>query len=208
MENNQQEQNVLKEPVNTENSSKNNDAKKLQTPSCEQSDSDSQQELLLGKFKSAEDLSKAYQELERYQGRCADELGSLRKQLASVNSVQQDFEKLQNFQMALSTCIERDKEKYNTPEYLQNPAFKDIYSEALTILGDNLDTDRLVNLLENYVNARIFANDKKKAGQEETQKVLDSLTYDKNPKENFTAPKKRFDEMTDKEINDLLDRLI
>ena len=34
------------------------------------------------------------------------------------------------------------------------------------------------------------------------------MTYDKNSKSSFAPPKKRFDEMTDEEIDDLLERLI
>ena len=35
-----------------------------------------------------------------------------------------------------------------------------------------------------------------------------SMTYDKNPKSSFSPPQKRFDEMTDKEVDELLERLI
>lgn len=169
---------------------------------------DPSEELLLGKFKSVEDLSKAYQELQRYQGQCSDELGYLRKELTNVNDMRQAMAQFNNIHDTLIGCINRDKEKYNQPEYFQDPTFREIYKEALTVLGDKLDTDRFVSLLENYVSARIFANDRKKAAQSETQQVLDSMTYEKNPKSSLTPPKKRFDEMSEKEIDEMLEKLI
>lgn len=165
-------------------------------------------ELILGKFKSVEDLSNAYEELERYQGRCSDELGSLRKELASMRDVQDAFSAYNTMQSVYLEVAQRDKEKYNTPEYFQDPTFREIYKEALLSLGGNLDTDKLVNLLDSYVSARIYAHDRKKAAQIETQKVLDSMTYDKNSKSSFTPPQKRFDEMTEQEIDEMLERLI
>ena len=165
-------------------------------------------ELILGKFKSVEDLSKAYQELQKHQGHCSDELGSLRKELASMKNFKEVLNTLNEKQNEFSKIIERDREKYNSPEYFQDPTFREIYQEALVMLGENLDTEKLVNLLESYVSARIFANDKIKAAKNETQKVLDSMTYEKNTKTSFTPPKKRFDEMSEQEIDDLLERLI
>ena len=104
--------------------------------------------------------------------------------------------------------MQRDKEKYNLPEYFQNPTFKEIYQEALLVYGANLDTERMINLIENYVSTRIQAHEKKKLANNETQNVLDSMSYSKNPKTKFTPPKKSFDEMTPQEVDELLDRLI
>ena len=47
-----------------------------------------------------------------------------------------------------------------------------------------------------------------KLAEQETQKVLDSMSYSENSKSTFTPPKKSLDEMTQKEIDELLDRLI
>lgn len=165
-------------------------------------------ELILGKFKNVEELSKAYQELQRHQGNCSEELGSLRKELSSMQSLKQTFEQYNNMQNDLLNVINRDKAKYTAPEYFQDPTFREIYREALLTFGTNLDTERLIGLLDSYANARIFANDKKKAAMNETQKVLDSMTYEEKSKTTFTTPKKRFDEMNEKEIDDLLERLI
>ena len=169
---------------------------------------DPSKELLLGKFKSVEDLSKAYEELQKHQGHCSEELGSLRKQLSEMRDIKQKMEELNSVQTQFNEIVSRDMAKYDSPEYFQDPTFCEIYKEALVMLKDNLDTDKLVTLLDAYANARIFANDKKKAANSETQKVLDSMTYSKNPKTSFNPPKKRFDEMSEKEIDEMLERLI
>jgi len=169
---------------------------------------DPSKELLLGKFKSVQDLSKAYEELQKHQGHCSEELGSLRKQLSEMRDIKQKMEELNSVQTRFNEIVSRDMAKYDSPEYFQDPTFCEIYKEALVMLKDNLDTDKLVTLLDAYANARIFANDKKKAANTETQKVLDSMTYSKNPKTSFNPPKKRFDEMSEKEIDEMLERLI
>ena len=42
----------------------------------------------------------------------------------------------------------------------------------------------------------------------ETQSVLDSMTYSKNPKTSINSPQKSLDEMTPQEVDELLERLI
>ena len=169
---------------------------------------DPQADLILGKFKSVEDLSKAYNALEKHQGECSEELGSLRKEVTALKDIQTYLDGVDSMQMAFRKCMERDSQKYNTPEYLQDPTFKELYTEALFALGDNLDTDRLVTLVESYVGARIRAYDKKKAEQNETGKILDSMTYSDNPKSSIEKPKKTLDEMTDEEFKAELRKLI
>ena len=164
--------------------------------------------LILGKFKSVEDLSKAYQELERRQGMSSAELGSLRKNVSELREVSRVFDLFKKSTGEIQEYLDRYKDKYNTPEYFQDPSFKEIFREAYTVLGNNLDMDRLVCLLDEYVSARIFAHDRERSAKNETEKVLDSMTYDKNSKTSFTPPKKRFDEMTPKEVDELLERLI
>ena len=164
--------------------------------------------LILGKFKSVQELEKAYEELQKYQGRSSEELGSMRKELSNLGDFKNLCDFYQTMQNEYLEIIERDKAKYSAPEYFQDPTFREIYKEALLTFGSNLDTDRMINLLDTYVEARIKANDKKKSAQSETQNVLDSMTYFKNPKSTITPPKKRLDEMTEQEVDELLERLI
>jgi len=200
------------EPVKTDNSdSEQAEKSHLETehePEGQSETKDPSKELILGKFKSVEDLSKAYQELQKQQGLSSDELGYLRKELSSVNSVRQALERYQQLKDEVSASIRRDREKYDKPEYFQDPTFREIYKEAVLALGETLDTDRFVNLLESYVSARIFANDKKKAATSETEQILDSMSYGKNPKSSLAKPKKNFDEMTDSEVDEMLERLL
>ncbi len=169
---------------------------------------DPSEALILGKFKSVEDLSKAYQELERRQGLNSAELGSLRRNVSELREISKAFDLFQKSTGEIQGYLDRYMDKYNTPEYFQDPSFKQIFIEAYKAIGNNLDMDRLVGLLDEYVSARIFAHDRALSAKNETEKVLDSMTYDKNSKTSFTPPKKRFDEMTPKEVDELLERLI
>ena len=169
---------------------------------------DPSEELILGKFKSVEDLSRAYEELQKRQGQSSEELGNLRKEIAGVNEFKENLNFFNAKKEEYLETILRDKEKYNLPEYFQDPTFKEIYQEALYVYGADLDTERMINLIEKYVSTRIQAHEKKKLASNETQSVLDSMSYAKNPKSKFTPPKKSFDEMTPQEVDELLDRLI
>lgn len=168
----------------------------------------SSENLILGKFKSVEDLSKAYQELQRQQGASSEELGELRKNTFAINQAKENLELLQKYQKGFENRILKDQEKYNGPEYFQDPTFREMYGEVFKVFGEDLDTDRFVNLLEGYVSSRILANEKKKSAKNETEQVLDSMSYSKNSKSSFTPPMKRFDEMTPKEIDEMLEKLI
>ncbi len=170
--------------------------------------SDPSQNLILGKFKSVEDLSKAYEELQRHQGLCSEELGELRKNSLAFKQAKDNLELLQKYQRGFEKRIRQDQEKYSAPEYFQDPSFREMYSEVFKVFGEDLDTDRFVNLLEGYVTSRIMANEKKRAAKTETEQVLNSMSYSKNSKTSFTPPQKRFDEMTPQEIDDLLEKLI
>ena len=169
---------------------------------------DPSEELILGKFKSVEDLSKAYEELQKRQGQSSEELGNLRKEIAGVNEFKENLNFFNAKKEEYLETILRDKEKYNLPEYFQDPTFKEIYQEALYVYGADLDTERMIDLIEKYVSTRIQAHEKKKLASSATQNILDSMTYSKNPKSKFTPPKKSFDEMTPQEVDELLDRLI
>lgn len=196
-----QEKEALSEPVMSDNSD--GVFKTIEG----QADDAPSQNLLLGKFKSVEELSKAYENLEKLQGAQSKELGSLRQKSNFFNEIGKMLQKQQDTKNAQQE-ISKEIEKYNTPEYFQNPIFRDIYKEAFNVLGNNLDTERLVDLAENYVKSRIFANERAKAKQEENEKAIASITFSKNKVSSLNPPKKRLDEMTSKEVDDLLERLI
>ena len=163
--------------------------------------------LILGKFKSVDDLTKAYQELEKSRGLQSEELGQLRQNSVLLNNIKKAWDQEQQIREA-ENDLKAVSEKYNTPEYFQDPSFRELYKEAYLALGKNLDAERFVNLIEGYVSSRIFALENSKAKQSETSKALNSVSFEKNSKSSITPPKKRLDEMTQDEVNELIDRLI
>lgn len=164
-------------------------------------------ELILGKFKSVEDLSKAYKELEKYQGVQSQEIGMLRQKSEICEEVNKAWQKHQDIQKA-EISLKEVAQKYNTPNYFQDPSFREIFKEAYLALGENLDADKLVNLIEGYVSSRIFAAEKSKAANSETQNIIDTMNFSKNEVNSITPPQKRLDEMNQREIDELLERLI
>ena len=170
--------------------------------------SDPKSEMILGKFKSVEDLSKAYEELQKLQGKSSQEVGNLRKDLADFSNLKEVSGLISSYQTSILPVIKRDRELYNTPEYFQNNVFKEMYTEALMAYGDNLDTDRMVGLLENYVKDRIAIYEKTKAAETETRGILDSMSYSKNPKNVISNAKKHINEMTEDEFRESIRKLI
>lgn len=169
---------------------------------------DPSNELILGKFKTVEDLTKAYEELQKKQGKSSEELGNLRKEIAGANELKEKWAFFNSKKDEFLETINRDKQKYSSPEYFGDPTFKEIYKEALLVYGADLDTDRMINLLENYVSTRIQSSEKKKFAQIENEIALDSMEYSSSQNSKFIPPKKTFDEMTSNEVDELLDRLI
>ena len=196
------------EPSSLDNSDASNQEDTCLDTSAEGQSQDPSEGLILGKFKNLEELAKAYMELQKYQGQSSQELGKLRQESISVKNLAQSFTEAAEIGKLLSNGIAEIKEKYNSPEYFQDSSFRDLYREAFLALGDSLDSDRFIDLLESYVTSRISLREKLIQAEQETQKVLDSMTYSKNPKSTFTPPKKSLDEMTQIEIDELLDRLI
>ena len=168
--------------------------------------SNPKENLILGKFKTVEDLSKAYLELQKHQGKNSEELGSLRKELAGFEELKNASSYIQAYQNSIIPVIKRDKELY--PEYFENQNFKEMYSEALMVYGDNLDTDRMINLLETYVKDRISSYDKQKAAEDENKHVLDNMSYSKNLKHSISNPKKTLNEMSEDEFRESIRKLI
>ena len=56
--------------------------------------------------------------------------------------------------------------------------------------------------------SRIFAKEKSQAKQKENNSAIDTMKFSKNEVSSLTPPKKRLDEMTEKEVDELLERLL
>ena len=156
--------------------------------------------LILGKFKSVDDLSKAYQELEKLQGNQSQELGNLRKNVGIINAIQDAWQKEKELRQNEAFL------KYSN--YFLDPSFKEMYKVAYNALGANLDTDKFIELLEGYVSSRIFNYNREKSAEAETNSAINSMTYSKNPSSSFAPPQKSLDEMSKEEIDALLDKYI
>lgn len=195
---------VETEPPTTDENSKVNELPE-QNPKENEDKSSDPSKLILGKFKSAEDLTQAYKQLEKLQGTQSSELGMLREKVAAMNNNNEVLKLLEN--VYENREIIRDAaRKY--PEYFADPSFKQLYSEAYRGFGAELDVDKLVNLIEGYTSARIFAYEKSKAAEAETQKVTSEMKFDKNDKTVTTPVKKSIQQMSPKELDEMLDKLI
>ena len=161
--------------------------------------------LILGKFKSAEDLTEAYKQLEKLQGNQSSELGMLREKVALMNNSNNALKLLESV-FENKAQIQQAAQKY--PDYFSDPSFKQIYTEAYRAFGADLDVDKLVNLVEGYASARIFAHEKSKAAKAETKQTTGGINFDKNDKNVSTPVKKSIQQMTPKELDEMLDKLI
>ena len=206
MEENQLSQdtvNAVSEPVEKADNLK-DDSKNL-SPNEQEGKSDDSSALILGKFKSAEDLTEAYKQLEKLQGNQSAELGMLREKVASMNSANEALKLLESVYVNKAKIQEAAK-KY--PEYFADPSFKQIYSEAYCAFGADLDVDKLVNLIESYASARIFAHEKSLMAEAETQQLIDGMKFEKNDKTVATPIRKSIQQMSAKELDEMLEKLI
>ena len=191
---------VEKEPE-SENSE---NAAECQPQSEEKSVSDPSA-LILGKFKSTEDLTQAYKQLEKLQGNQSSELGMLREKVASMNQNDELLKVLKSV-YENKDLIQESVKKY--PEYFSDPSFKQLYTEAYRAFGAELDVDKLVNLVEGYASARIFAYEKSKQAEAETKKTISGMKFDKNEKTVSTPVRKSIQQMSPKELDEMLEKLI
>ncbi len=202
---------ILENVQEPENVSENSCAEKQEgqavVPSKTEIKTEAPSELILGKFKSVDDLTKAYKELEKFQGTQSEEIGQLRQKASFAEGLNKAWEKQQQIEKA-QECLKQVAQKYNSPEYFQDPSFREIYKEAYLALGENLDSDRLVKLIEDYVAFRILAKEKSQAVAKENNSAIDTMKFSKNEVSSLTPPKKRLDEMTEKEVDELLERLL
>ena len=196
-------ENVQEPEIISENSCSQKEEGQAEKVSEEKTDLQAPSELILGKFKSVEDLT----ELEKFQGTQSEELGLLRQKATLSEDLIKAWEHQQTIEKAQES-LQQVAQKYNSPQYFQDPSFREIYKEAYLALGENLDSDRLVKLIEDYVTSRIFAKEKSQAKQKENNSAIDTMKFSKNEVSSLTPPKKRLDEMTEKEVDELLEQLI
>lgn len=163
--------------------------------------------LLAGKFKSVEDLSKAYIELEKKYGVQALELGDLRK-IAEEYAEHKEMCRLNEQRLnEFKKLVKGMSEKYDSENYLKNKEFRDILTAAYQGFGNNLDVDMLVDLLEKYHNSRLSLSKQADLLRSEAESATDMLAYSNIPSK-VQTPKKRLSDMTPEELNKALDELM
>lgn len=164
-------------------------------------------ELILGKFKTVEDLKTAYQNLQKQQGEQSEELGNLRKlhQVFQIlaNKKGEEDSKFNDEMKYLSSYLE----KYNNDNYFKNDAFKKLYASAYNALGTGLDTDSFVEMIEKYVASRLLLNEQIKKAEEENKNVTDSLDFAKGVSKN-AEKKLRFQDVPPSEYRKYLAKYI
>ncbi len=162
---------------------------------------------ILGKFKSVEDLSKAYLELQKKFGQLSRETGELRKIAqeyeAHMARCEAGRKQLEDFKR----LVDGMGSKYNTEAYLQNREFRDLLKAAYDGYGNSLDVDSMVKLVDNYLNSRMAQMQRADALKSESDKATDMLAYTNNQSKFKTSGKKLTD-MTPAELDKALDELM
>ena len=165
-------------------------------------------ELIMGKFKSVDDLSNAYKNMETKHGQQSKELGELRKKAEILDKIQKQVSDFQENNKAIKEYIDKNAAKYNKDEYLKNPEFNNLYKEALMALGTNLDTDKFVSLLDSYVSSRISMYEKSQSAKSETENSKSQMQFsDSSPKAASKAIPK-LDTLDDAQIDEVIAKYI
>ena len=167
-----------------------------------------QEELILGKFKSVEDLTNAYKNMESQYGQNSKELGELRKKA-------QDFEALQKYNEEQGTKYSTAKEyldkilpQYSTEEYFGNTEFIQLYQEAFNAFGPELDTDKFISLLDGYVSARVNLLEKAKSAKLETEKAKSQMQFSSSDTQKTQAPIPNLATISQKDLQEYVAKYI
>lgn len=148
-----------------------------QTQVSQQGQNSENSELILGKFKSVEDLTNAYKNMESQHGQQSKEIGELRKKAEMLDGLQKKFNKQVELFSGAKEYVTNIVNKYDKEQYFKNPEFNKLYQEAFTALGTNLDTDKFVTLLDNYVESRIGLHEKEQSAKSETENAKSQMQF-------------------------------
>ncbi len=193
------------EELQQSNETSNNDvSQEINQNETNQNDSN----LIMGKFKSVEDLSNAYKNMESLQGQQSKEIGELRKKAQIFDEVQKKInENNQNYQEA-KEYFEKNVPKYDNDDYFKNPEFSNLYKEAFLALGTKLDTDKFVSLVDNYVKSRISLYEKAKSAKSETENAKSSMQFSDSPAKTSSKTLPKLDGLSPEKIDEVVARYI
>lgn len=195
-----QNENVVNQTKDETTISNNENSKKTETDKKDENPTDNKSDLILGKFKTYEDLKTAYQNLQKQQGEQSVELGNLRKLKQVLQDLALKQKEEEANELVKQEYINNYFAKYDNENYFQNDAFKNLYSEAFQALGTNLDTDLFVQKLEDYVLSRIMLKEQLKNAQDENKSVTDSLSFSKGEAKK-SDKKLRFQDIPPEELD-------
>lgn len=174
-----QDENVVNQAQDEITTQNNEEIQKNEADEKNENQAENKSDLILGKFKTYEDLKTAYQNLQKQQGEQSVELGNLRKLKQVLQDLALKQKEEEANELAKQEYINNYFAKYDNENYFQNDAFKNLYSEAFKVLGTDLDTDLFVQKLEDYVLSRIMLKEQLKNAQDENKSVTDSLSFSK-----------------------------
>jgi len=195
-----QDENVVNQTQDETTTPTNDENQKTETDKKDENPTDNKSDLILGKFKTYEDLKTAYQNLQKQQGEQSVELGNLRKLKQVLQEVVTKQKEEEAKELAKQEYMNNYFAKYDNENYFQNDAFKNLYSEAFQALGTDLDTDLFVQKLEDYVISRIMLKEQLKNAQDENKSATDSLSFSKG--ETKKSDKKlRFQDIPPEELD-------
>lgn len=195
-----QDENVVNQTQDETTTPTNDETQKTETDKKDENPTDNKSDLILGKFKTYEDLKTAYQNLQKQQGEQSVELGNLRKLKQVLQEVVTKQKEEEAKEIAKQEYMNNYFAKYDNENYFQNDAFKNLYSEAFQALGTDLDTDLFVQKLEDYVISRIMLKEQLKNAQDENKSATDSLSFSKS--ETKKSDKKlRFQDIPPEELD-------
>ena len=182
------------------NSNQNNEApKNIETK---------QEELILGKFKNVEELAKAYQNMQTQSGQQSKELGELRKKAEEFDSLKAQSEQEEILKQTAQNYINNVRPKYDKEEYFKNKEFNEIFGQAYNAYRENLDTDKLVSLLDAYVQSRINLYEKYKSANSETEEAKAQMNFSQSEPKKDSSNIPNMSNMNKDEIDRLIAKYI
>ncbi len=157
--------------------------------------------MILGKFKSVDDLANAYKNMESHFGQQSKEIGELRGKAQMLDNFLKNNEQKEKMSKVVKDYLENALGKYKKDEYFNSSEFTDLFKEAFMMIGPNLDIDKFVSMLDKYTAARISLNDKQKAAQKETENAKSQMQFSDSATKKNQESVLNLDKLTPEEID-------
>lgn len=165
-------------------------------------------DMLLGKFKSVNDLANAYKNMESHLGQQTKELGELREQAKFFDTLKKYKAEWEEKSKSAQDFLTNVVKKYEKDEYFKNQEFTNMFKEAFKLIGTNLDVDKFVSLIDKYALARISMNDKQKAAKKETENAKSQMQFLTSSANKNTEFAPNLDALTPQQIDEYVAKYI